>query len=145
MWEVNTPISVSNMDSDLFHMGFMNSSAFLTIADKVCERVLTGIGLGEKRAISSGITVFTAAANVINYKLIGQYDTFCTEVIFTEIGNKKFITKTLFYSKTGDKDAEVETVHVCYDLKLKKTVKIPDDVLENLSIEGTGDAVSPGG
>lgn len=132
MWEVNKPVNTADLGPLMMSRGLMNVSGLIRIADEVCESVFNQIGLGKTRAVTAGETVFTAAVHVNSFRPIEISQSFYSEVVVVEVGKRKFTTKTRFQTEGGELLAEVDTVHVCYDLKEKATIEIPRDVLERI-------------
>jgi acyl-CoA thioesterase FadM len=134
MSDANTPIRTDELDPVMLSRGFISVFGLLKLADELCDNVFTQIGLGQSRAIATGETVFTAAAHVNNFQPIEGPQTFYGRVAVSELGTKKFVTKTYFSADTGEAFAEVETVHVCYDLKKRRSMQIPEDIVNKIRL-----------
>lgn len=134
MWDANTPLRADELDPIMLSRGFISVFGLLKLADELCDNVFRQIGLGQSRAIATGETVFTAAAHVNNFQPIEGSQTFYGRVAVSELGTKKFVTKTYFCAVTGEALAEVETVHVCYDLNKRSSIQIPEDIVSKVRL-----------
>lgn len=134
MWDANTPIRTDELDPIMLSRGFISVFGFLKLADELCDSVFNQIGLGQSRAVATGETVFTAAAHINNFQPIEGSQIFYGRVAVSELGTKKFITKTRFCADTGETFAEVETVHVCYDLNKQRSIQVPEDIVNKIRL-----------
>lgn len=125
-------IKGADLDLSMFSRGFLSVFGLLKLADEVCEEAFRRIGFGKPRAQSSGETLYTAAAHVDVSEPIGLSRDFFADVEFSELGNKKIITKARFRGREDVVLAEVETVHVCYDLNERVSIAIPSDIREKI-------------
>lgn len=131
MYEYNTKIRLFHTDA----AGLMFFSNIFNIAFECFEEFLEKSGFSIKNILDDGSLITPVVhAEADYFKPLKIGDIITIRLTLNSSGKSSFALDYVFFKSSGEKVAEVKTVHVLVDPKSGKSLKIPDKIFKILDI-----------
>jgi len=131
MYEYNTKIRLYHTDA----AGIMFFSNIFNIAFECFEEFLEKSGFSIKNILDDGSLITPVVHTEADYfKPLKIGDKITIRLTLNSSGKSSFTLDYVFFKTSGEKVAEVKTVHVLIDPQSGKSIKIPEKIFKILDI-----------